>query len=265
MLQLILLGVIQGITEFLPVSSSGHLVLFSYFFNIQKSNITLEILLHLGSLFAVLIYYRYELLNLAKSLIFVKDKSRDKERYLILCLAISTSITVAVALFFSEGFKLAFTKPLFVCFTLFFTGVVLLLSDRIAVKEIKQTKLKIGQVVAIGLAQSFAILPGISRSGTTIAVAIFLGVERKFAAKFSFLLSIPAICGAVVFELGNISTLPKSLLASYLIAALFAGVSGYLVIALLIKLVQRRHLAIFSYYLFAFSLISFLTFTFFKS
>ena len=249
----ILLGIIQGLTEFLPISSSGHLVVFEHFFKISQNNILLEVALHVGSLFAVVIYFRKDILSLLISLFYFTKKSEKKNILFIYYLVIATITTSFFALTLKDSFLATFEKPILVSFFLVINGFILLFSDKVN----KDGEFTFKIALIIGIVQAFAILPGISRSGMTITTAIFLGINRKNAAKFSFLLSIPAIIGAFILELDNFLDIKRDLFLNSIIGALFAFISGYLVIAFLLKLIQKRKLFYFSYYCFSFALISF--------
>lgn len=256
MIKTIILGIIQGLTEFLPVSSSGHLVLSQHFLNkhISNENISLEVFLHLGSLLAVLIYYRKDILTLFYSLFkWNKTKETQNNHRIILFLIISTVATGIIGISFKESFEHLFNQPILVSIFLFITGIILIFSDKLkhTVKRIEELNYK--KSVLIGLGQAIAILPGISRSGTTIVFSIFAGLKREEAAKFSFLLSIPAILGANILEFNNILNLDSSLLITYCIGLLSALISGLLVIKLLLKLINNSKLKYFAYYCFAVS------------
>jgi len=247
----------------LPISSSGHLVLYQHFFN--KSNaalngISLEIFLHLGSLFAVIIFFRRELTELVISLFHWKktfDSGKHfRNRMVIIYLLISTVFTGVIFLIFGKGIETVFAKPLTVSILLIVTGIIIFLSDLMKNTEIPISGMGFIRSALIGLGQGFAMLPGISRSGTTIATSLFCGIKRSEAAKFSFLLSIPAILAANVGEFKSISNLQPELLASYIFGALAAFVSGYLVISVLIRLIQSAKLKYFAFYCWLIALVS---------
>jgi len=149
-----------------------------------------------------------------------------------------------------------FSKPLYPAIFLSITGLIVFISDKIKTGKLKSENIGLFKSIGIGLGQSFAILPGISRSGTTIATGIFLGLERKEAARFSFLLSIPAILGSVVLKIKDFRNLPNNLILSYSFGAFAAFISGLLVISVLIKLVQNKKLKYFAYYCWGLSIVS---------
>ncbi len=257
-LKIVALGIIQGLSEFLPISSSGHLVIFQNFFGMESNNVSLEIVLHLGSLFAVLIYFRKDLLRLISNSFKFTDKSEEAvlARREVLFLLLATVVTGVLGLLFEETFEKIFSKPLLVCGMLLVTGVVLLLSDMVDREKLSAGEMGFGRALFIGIAQALAIIPGISRSGLTVCTSVFLGIKRADAARFSFLLSIPAIGGAFILKLDEISASVS--LVDCLLGACFAFVSGYLVISVLLKMISAAKLKYFAYYCFCFSLVSFI-------
>ncbi|OQY36935.1 MAG: hypothetical protein B6226_05790, partial [Candidatus Cloacimonetes bacterium 4572_65] len=238
-LESIILGIIQGLTEFLPVSSSGHLILGQYFFGIQEPGISFEVMVHLGSLIAVLIYFQKDLMLLIKSFfkVFSKNKStQDVDNLKIIgYLLVATFVTGVIGIVFKDTFTEFFDNPLLAAIMLSVTGLIVFLSDKMPGDSIKTKDIGVVKSLIIGLGQAFAILPGISRSGTTIAVSLALGVKREDAPRFSFLLSIPAILGATILDLPELVAAPTKQLFVYSSGAVAAFVSGLLVISLLIN------------------------------
>jgi len=248
LLKAIIIGLIQGFTEFLPISSSGHLVLSKYFLNFgEVSDISFEIFVHLGTLIAVLIYFRNDLLDLLKSVIYFRNPNYKDNRKIILWLLIVTLITGIVG-YICKGFIEILLNPLLVAIMIAITGGILFISDKIKEKELNSSELNIKKSLIIGLGQALAITPGISRSGTTITFALLTGLKRKHAATFSFLLSIPAVLGANILEYKTHIAIDTSQMLIYLAGFFAAFVSGYLVINLLIKLIVKAKLCYFSYY-----------------
>ena len=183
----IILGVIQGLTEFLPISSSGHLVLSQVMLGIKIPGNDFEILLHIGTLCSILFVFNYELKNILFTL-----SSKETQRF-ILMLFIGTIPAVFIGLGLKHEIEKLFDNINVVGFALLFTGLTLISSYYFKSADRKNT---INKSFLIGIAQAIAIIPGISRSGMTISVALFLGLNAKQAAKFSFLLAIPVISGA---------------------------------------------------------------------
>ena len=258
LIKAVILGIIQGLTEFLPVSSSGHLVLAQHFMHYQKSDISFEIVLHLGSLLAVLIFFRKDIIELAVApfKFSKRDEKNKKDLHSLLYLIIATFITGTLGYLLKDKFEAMFNRPLLASLMLVVTGFILFFSDKMSNTNIAMHNMGIKKSIFIGLGQTFAIIPGISRSGTTIAVSIFNGVERADAAKFSFLLSIPAILGANISEFSAIMHLDKQNMIQYFSGAIAAFISGYLVIALLINIVKKQKLKIFSIYCWIIAVVS---------
>ncbi|MCF7859019.1 MAG: undecaprenyl-diphosphate phosphatase [Candidatus Cloacimonetes bacterium] len=252
------LGIIQGLTEFLPISSSGHLVLAEHYLNFKSPNISFEIVLHLGSLLAVLIFFRKDIFSLIRSLIVFKstEEADFHNRKTLLYLLIATLVTALLGLAFEDLLTKAFSALYIPSLMLLLTGTILFISDRVESSGLLQYQIGIKKSVIIGLSQAVAILPGISRSGTTISVGLFCGLSREDAARFSFLLSIPAILGANIHKFNAIMELEKAMWLSYFLGASCAFLSGYAVIAVLISFVKKQKLKYFAYYCWVISLIT---------
>ena len=229
------LGFIQGATEFLPISSSGHLVLFQHLITFNLDPLLFDIFLHLGTLIAVLIFYRQDILKLVKNF------------KLVTYLVIATIPAVIVGFTLNDFIKACFSNNLFIGCAYLFTASWLYLGQQKLKKEKLTVNINWKIALGIGIAQAIAITPGISRSGATIVMGLLFKLERKEAAKFSFLLSIPAILGATVLESLKISELniPLSVL---LLGLLAAAVTGYFAIKLLLKSLTTGKLIIFSVY-----------------
>lgn len=262
-IQAILMGIVQGLSEFLPISSSAHLVFTSNFYKViknipivQSSNeeVFFDIMVHLGTLIAVLIFFRKDVLNILKAMWHaLKTKNwADKEAKLGLFIMAGTIITVMLALPINEiAEKLVYT-PSIVGILLFITGFTLLYSEYKSKKlEEKKEEVSLKTSILIGLAQGLAALPGFSRSGWTIATGLFCGLDRVTAARYSFLLSIPIILGAsMVYPLIKIDIHEA---VQYNWSAIIAGtvvsaIVGYLCIKYFMKFISKFSLAIFGYY-----------------
>ncbi len=247
-LSAILLGLIQGLTEFLPVSSSGHLVLSQHLLGFEGSNLAFDLVVHLATLLAVIIYFRKDIYNILTSAI--SGSGEINGRLWISMIAIGTVPTAIIGYSFEEQFKAMFAAPRIVALMLWVTAVILIISDRIPIKDNSGNRLTIWRALVIGTSQGLAIIPGISRSGSTISAAIFSGMNPDRAARFSFLLSIPAILGASLMESKDIAAVASVNIPAYAAAALAAFMSGYLAIDILLKMVVKRKLWRFSVYLF---------------
>lgn len=257
----ILLGVLQGLTEFLPVSSSGHLVLAQHFLNVQESgDLAFEVFLHLGTLLAVVIYFRSLIIDLTASLFRWRNSADNQtarhNRMFIVYVILATLGTGGVYFLLGDAFEAMYSQPLLVAVMLSVTGLIIFLSDMVKNDPIPASSMGIVRSVIIGIAQGFAIIPGISRSGTTIGVSLFAGIKRKDAAAFSFLLSIPAILAANLKEFSSLKALQPTMLFTYFLGFLASFIVGYLVISILIRLIQNSKLKYFSYYCWLISLVS---------
>ncbi len=244
----IVLGIVQGLTEFLPVSSSGHLVIAEHLLpGWHQPGIVFEILLHLATLLAVIIFFRNDLAALIKSL-YTSGEQAAKHRRVILMLLIATIPTGIIGLTGKKFFVTLFDRLDVVGGMLLITALILWLAERQAPEKLTKKSTTILDAITIGITQGLAILPGISRSGSTIGAAMLLGVEPRTAARFSFLLSIPAICGAALLNLKEISTIPSDQVIACLCGALAALFSGLMALKLLLMIIEERRLKIFALY-----------------
>lgn len=240
-LNVAILGIVQGITEFLPISSSGHLVIFQHFMNI-KEGLTLNVFLHFGTLLAVVLVFWEDIW----AMITFKKEYRKLTYYVI----IGSIPAGVIGILFEDLFERLFSKVTVVGFALLVTGTLLWISDRIEIKERNMEDMKLADSIVVGFAQAFAIIPGISRSGSTIVGGLFKGLNRQLAAKYSFLLSVPVIGGATVLKLKDLFTVGMGNITvlELLIGTLSAAIAGYFSIKLLLKLINQEKLSIFAYY-----------------
>ena len=248
-LQSILLGLIQGVTEFFPISSSGHLVLFQTLFGMEAADhIFYNIVVHFATLLAILIYFKADILSLIKG-VFAKDKYQLN---LAKNIMIATIPVVIIGLLLGDFIGDFFSNYKTVGFMMALTAIFFLLSDKLYHKVIHDFSFSWKQALLIGISQSIAIIPGVSRSGTTLSTGLLLGLDREKSAEFSFLIAIPAISGATVLYLLKLLSnptpdlLPFSILLSGFLAAF---VSGYLSIKFLMQLYKKYSLKAFSVYL----------------
>ncbi len=240
-IQAVFLGLLQGLTEFLPISSSGHLVIAQHFLNVNDGGLFFEVLLHCATLVAVIAAYWQDLRELLK-------KPFQKYTYLLIAGTIPTGI---IGLASRDDFEVLFSSVRTVGYMLLVTGVILLIAEYVSRNIFPSSRFRYWQAIVIGLAQGLAITPGISRSGTTIAAGMLLGLKREEAARFSFLMSIPAILGAAILEGKDIvftQHIDPSLFLPYLLGAITAGIFGYLSIKLLLGILNRGKLYYFSFY-----------------
>lgn len=245
LLAALVLALVQGLTEFLPVSSSGHLALAGMLMKLPEGDITFEIIVHLGTLAAVFAVYRKDLVDLVAGV--VKRRREDISLALLLVLG---SIPAAVAGFLlSDRLEKVFDMPLVVSAMLLVTGTVLFMT-RSARPGHRETPTVRGSLF-IGMAQAFALLPGISRSGFTIAAGLFSGIRRERAARFSFLLSIPAILGASVLKLSHGLEGSSIGAAAAVTGLLVSAVTGYAALRLLLRFLRAGRFSIFAWYCWA--------------
>ena len=244
-LDAIILGILQGLTEFLPVSSSGHLVLAQTVLKVNLPGVSFEVLLHLGSLLAVVVYFRTNIVLLIRSLF---DKTMVHERKLVLWLVIATIPAVLAALLFKDFFEEAFSKPVLTSIMLLVTGLILLSTRFFSGGN---NRIKLGSAILMGIAQALAILPGISRSGTTISTGLIVGVKPSEAAEFSFLLAIPAIIGAVIFKMDELATIDIAIVGQYLTGTIVTFLASLLAVYAVLSAIRRGKFLYFGFYCFA--------------
>ena len=256
----ILLGLIQGLTEFLPISSSGHLVALQQILAIPGASLAVDVALHLGTLVAVFVFYWHDIMEMVKEFFLwigellgirkPKYKSNNGYRTMMIMIIIATIPTAIIGLIFNDIFEKAFSSIKVVGFTLLITGTLLWISNRIRRGRKQAKDISIVDAITVGLIQGLAITPGISRSGSTIFAGMLRGFSMELATKFSFLLSIPAILGAAllegkkVLEQGQLLTDGLPMFIGFVVAA----VSGFFAIKFLVNLINKRKLHYFSYY-----------------
>jgi undecaprenyl-diphosphatase len=238
----IILGLLQALGEFLPISSSAHLVLFSFFTGKEYQGLTFDVLLHLATLIAVCAYFYKDLLVLTKKGL-TEPKSEDGRLFWYIGLA---TIPAAVAGYFLEDLaENTFRAPWILALNLIIFAILLFIADRKGKQNIKDN-LSLRIMMLIGCAQALALVPGVSRSGITITAALFLGLTRSLSARISFLLSMPIIAGAAVLKISHLSL---SQINAPLIAGFFSAlIGGWLVIKFLMKYIQNHNFDIFVYY-----------------
>lgn len=244
----IVLGLVQGVTEFLPVSSSGHLVIVGALLGVQEESLTFEVMVHFGTLVAVLVALKDDWRPILLGLLGHPEHRRQgRRRFLALVVG---SLPVAIAgLVLKDSVEALFGTPQFAAAMLLVTGGILWLTDRFAGhREGRLDDVGVADALWIGLGQALAILPGISRSGSTLAAGMARGFDRSSAARFAFLLSIPAILGASILQL------PDAIQGGFeggvplLVGAVTAGVTGYASIALFLRFLKNGKLTGFAIY-----------------
>ena len=260
-LEAVILGILQGVTEFLPVSSSGHLSLMQHFLGLREPQVFFDVMLHVGTLGAVIIAYKHSIRELAGASLLAL-RNRQFYRRPILTIKGSTDLkliwfillgsvpTGAIAIAFKQQLEALFVKPTVVAMMLMTTGVILQLPRLRRTTGQGDCPVRFWHSPLIGIAQGLAITPGISRSGATISLALLLGSSPKQAAQFSFLLSIPAILGAVLLKLKDVASISVNLMA-VVFGTLTSFMVGYVALRVLLAALDRGKFTGFSYYCFA--------------
>ncbi|MBD3156655.1 undecaprenyl-diphosphatase UppP [Candidatus Peregrinibacteria bacterium] len=261
------LGLLQGITEFLPVSSSGHLVLGESLIGLEVEALkSFDVVVHLGTFAAIIIYFWKDIVGLFKGFFsymgLAKKTSDNKEyRHLIGYIVIGTIPAVVVGLFLEEAIDFLFRSTLYVGLWMIIVAEIFILAEWTSKKFKKEKRLDWKKSVLIGVAQAAALIPGVSRSGSTIAAGLFQGISREKAARFSFLLALPAIFGAGLltgikeFRAGgglDVAFVPL------IIGFVASAVAGFVAVYFLMKFLKKHSLNIFTYYLFAIGTVSIL-------
>ena len=259
----VLLGLIQGVAEFLPISSSGHLALFELILGTDTlaamdDSAAFNIMLHLATLIAVVIAYREDVRAMLAELGAIVRGIRGREslaggnipaRRLILMIVIAT-LPLVLVVPVHHSIEALSGVPWFIGVSLIITGLLLYIADRIPLGGKTERDMTVRDAIVIGLAQAVATLPGVSRSGVTITAGVSRGLTREFAVRFSFLMSLLSVLGAVLLKAIDLlkTGIDASLLPAYLIGMLVAGVTGYLSIRLLQRIVRKGKFGGFSYY-----------------
>lgn len=250
-LKAIILGIVQGLTEFLPVSSSGHLVIGSELLNFQEQGVVFDVFLHLGTLLSVIVVFRSELLNMIKAPFLYMAGNREQSVITFflwdLYVVIATLPAVVVGLFFKDQIEQLFGSVVVAYCMLVVTGTIMIIAKYLPEK---QEPVNWWRSILVGCAQACAILPGLSRSGSTIFVGMILGIPRETIARFSFIMSVPAILGAAVLQMDRLLENPPGtgVWLNLGLGTLMAAVSGYLAIKLLLDIIRRNRLQWFGYY-----------------
>ena len=255
-LSYLILGLIQGLTEFLPVSSSGHLTLCSEILGIKSDDITFKVLVHFATALSTIIVFRKDIVDLIKG--FFNSSDKNSKKY-IAFLAIS-SVPAAIVGFSLKDQIAALDNPQFVGYMLLVTALILIISQK--VNSSIEKGLNAGNATLIGISQALAILPGISRSGSTISTALVLGISRTEAARFSFLMALPVILGATLLETKDLleqGAAGSGPMMGYFVGVIAAFVSGLLACKLMIRLVKGTNLLWFAVYCAAVGIVAILT------
>lgn len=257
----VLMGILQGIAEFLPISSSGHLALFQHFFGMEdfeSTQLFFSVMLHFGTLVSVLIYYRNDVLEMIMEFfrLLASPFSKKRERGPVpparrmVGLIVVATLPLFAVLLVKDFVESATGSVTFVSLALIFTGFILFASDRMARGRKNAETATVKDALLVGLAQGLGTLPGISRSGSTISAGMLVGFDRSFAVRFSFLMSLPAVLGATILELKDAIEvgLDPSIIPYCAVGMLVSGVVGYFAIRLVNLLADKGKFGSFAYY-----------------
>jgi len=247
-LHAVVLGLVQGLGEFLPISSSAHLILVPWLMGWADPGLTFDIALHVGTLIAVVLYFWKDWINLLHKG-FTKPKEREGKLFWYLVLATIPGALIGFGL--EKIAETIFRNPVLIACMLIGLGVVLYLVDRKGKKQIDVQHISLRTSLLIGLSQALAIIPGVSRSGVTMTTALALGMTREGAARFSFLLSAPIILGAALVKVPELIAHPSMINTGFLTGMAVSCVSGLLAIGFLLRYVQTRTFLPFVFYRFA--------------
>jgi undecaprenyl-diphosphatase len=261
LLSAVLLGVVQGLTEFLPVSSSGHLILARAFFGWDpgRFGLAFDAAVHVGTLIAVVVFFRHEVARLivaAPGALTGKDGEWERLGRLIIA---GTIPIVIVGVLFGDVIEARIRTPLIVAINLVIGAIGLMWAERLLKRDREPLELGYGEALAIGIAQAAALAPGLSRSGATLTVALFLGLRRETAARFVFLMSLPAVMAVAVKEVMDfrevgMAGIPVTILAVGLVTS---AIVGYITVKYFVKYLASHSLDVFAYYRFALAAVTF--------
>lgn len=248
--QAIVLGAVQGATEFLPISSTAHLVLTPWFFGWPDPGLGFDVALHLGTLVALLLYFRTEWLKLAQGGLDLLRGQRNANARLTLYLILGTIPALIAGALLADYVETTLRHPLVIASTLILLALVLVVAERVGSREKKMVNISAADAVAVGCAQAMALIPGVSRSGVTITAGLFRGMTREAAARFSFLLSTPIIGAAVSKTIvdGVRHGFPAVETSSLIVGVIVSGIVGYLSIAFLLRFLATHTTYVFVFY-----------------
>ena len=260
LLQALIMGIVQGLTEFLPVSSSGHLILVPYLFGWDDAFITslaFSVMLHLGTLIALLVYFRADWLRIIPAgfaALRHRSFAGDPDRKLAWLLVAATIPAAVVGFLFSDIFETTIREPALVVVTLVIGGVILFVADAVGPETRRVDDVTFPIATGIGAAQALALIPGISRSGISISAGRFAGLDRPSAARFAFLMATPITAGAIVFEARKLLTGEAGVeveVGALVVGLVASMIAGFAAIHFMLRYLRTRSLRIFVWYRFA--------------
>ena len=249
-LQLLLIAVVQGVTEFLPISSSGHLILIPHFTDMPDQGPLIDIAVHIGSFLAILLYFFRESVGLARGgLASVGIGQAPEQRRLFWWIVIGTIPAILFGLFLKQGGWLdSFRSTTLVAVNLIVYGVLLGIADRLGPRRKRYEDMTLADAIVVGLAQALALIPGTSRSGVTMTAARFLGYERVEAARFSFLLALPAVAGAGTLAVLDLADATAQMRWDALVAGAMTFVTAFATMAFLMRFLRHASMMVFVLY-----------------
>lgn len=259
-IQAAILGIVQGLAEFLPISSSGHLALLQYFFGVEADSVLLfTVMMHVGTLVSVFIIYRKDIWALILELIAtIRDLCTGKGLRINSCpmrrmgfmIIVATIPTALIGLIFEDFFESLYASIVSIAIGLIFTGIILFVAERMGKSDKGPMEMKWRHAIFIGIMQGIAICPGVSRSGSTLFGSLISGLKREFAVEFVFLISIPSILGSVVLEMPKALAegMDASMAGPLIVGVVLAALSGIFAIKAMIKVVSNKRLIGFTIY-----------------
>ena len=257
LLQAIILGIVQGLTEFLPVSSSGHLLLGQYFLGLDQNRfgLSFDVALHMGTLIAVVSYFWRDLIRMVRAFLrsfAYRDIKNDPDQRLAYLVIASAAPAALIGFLFGDFFEDTVRSPWVVVFNFILVGVLFIVGEAVGTRTRRASKLGFGEAVSIGLAQSMALVPGVSRSGATITLGLLLGLRREEAAKFSFLMSVPIIAGAGSLKVAQViaAGMDMQQIVLFVVGFVTSAAIGYVTIRFLLNYLTNHSLRAFAYYRF---------------
>jgi undecaprenyl-diphosphatase len=259
--QVIVLAIVQGLTEFLPISSTAHLYLTSWLLGWNAESLTFDIALHIGTLAAVLVYFLRDWLQIigqGLGMSFGRDPELKHNRALLWLLVIATVPVAVFGYLFNKEAETSWRNPFVMAGMLIGVGILLWVAERRGARERDLATLNLADAVTIGASQALAIVPGTSRSGITIATGLFRNLNREAAARFSFLLSTPAIAGAAakaLHDLHKSGGIPAEMRAAFAVGVALSAITGFAVIAWFLRFLRQNTLIFFVYYRLIFGII----------
>lgn len=261
-LEAIFLGLVQGIAEFLPISSSGHLALFQNFFNIQSAegHVLFDVMLHFGTLISIFVVYKRDIRDMWRACKrFFSSLGKNGEKYRstppgsagrLAIMIILATLPLLIILPFNDYIEALYYNTTYIGFALIVTGTLLYVSDKVQLGSKNEKTVTVKDSLIIGLSQAFATVPGISRSGMTISVGLMRGLDREYAVRFSFLMSIPAVIGATLLSIIKAFKIGVSakLIPVYIVGVIVSAVVGYFAINFVRHLSKKGKFGKFAYY-----------------